>query len=139
MTKKFILIISVIFFSGCSVAGDPKALGAEALIAARYAEAYNIWLPLAEGGDPEVQESLALLLISDVDLHINLSKDERERLAMKWVDLSAKSGHKSAMRWIGQSLQNGWHGLDKDSKEANCWLNASDGKGDASDCSFKLK
>lgn len=139
MTNKFILLISIIFFTGCSVASDRKALGAEALISARYAEAYSIWLPLAEGGDPEVQESLALILISDVDLHIKLSKDDRERLAMKWVGLSAKSGHKSAMRWIGQSLQNGWHGLEKDDKEAKCWLDASDGKIDYSDCSFKMK
>ncbi|MFC5569355.1 hypothetical protein ACFPN1_04630 [Lysobacter yangpyeongensis] len=134
MNKKVLFSIILSLASvGCS-AGSPKDRGADAANSGRYAEAYKLWLPLAENGDSEVQESVALLLISDEDLGVALPKDQRERLALKWVVRSARNGNKSAMTWLGQAMQNGWHGLPANPVQAACWLAAGESKRAASSC-----
>ena len=124
---------------GCSFAQDEKLLGTEALNSGRYAEAYQLWLPLAEKGDAEVQEAIALLLTGDMDLGIKLSPVEREKSARSWVVRSAVSGNRSAMRWLGQALQSGWLGLKPDHSSAECWLAASENRFDKTKCTVPTR
>jgi len=127
MSKIYVWVVLLnLSFTVCAAGGD-KLQGAEAVNSGRYAEAYRLWLPLAEKGDREVQESLALLLSSNEDIGVKFSQLERNNLTLKWLMESAHNGQPSAMKWLADVFKNGWLGVPKDEVESVCWASAGSG------------
>jgi len=134
MSRVFLWVALMIFsFIVCAASND-KLRGTEAANSGRYAEAYRLWLPLAENGDREVQESLALLLSSGNDIGMKLSTPERDALVLKWLTKSAQNGQPSAMKWLADAFRHGWLGVPKNDAVSACWAKASGGAANASDC-----
>lgn len=134
MSKLITLIALVICFASACAAEDNKALGSDAANSGRYAAAYRLWLPLAEKGDREVQEAVALLLISEQDVGVDFSQTEREGLALKWLGKAALNGQPSAMTTLAKMYEYGWHDLPKNNTASACWFKASKASVKASDC-----
>lgn len=128
------VMIILLLCSGCAARGDGKSLGATAAESGDYKSAYNHWLPLAEKGDVEVQEAVALLLISDQDIGVDSTPLKRQEMAAEWMILSAKGGRKSAMLWLGQALENSWMGFPRRPDLGECWIEASEGMKDPRLC-----
>jgi hypothetical protein len=122
------LILTALIFSTACAADRSKDLGAQAANSGHLADAYRLWLPLAQKGDTEVQESIALLLVSDQDMGLKISKTEREKLALKWIIRSAKGGRQSARKWLADSFKHGWLGLNKNENASICWSDAANSK-----------
>jgi hypothetical protein len=72
-------LLLIVFTIGCATAQDAKVRGTTAANAGHFADAYRYWLPLAEAGDPEVQEAIALLLESENDLGLAVPARERQQ------------------------------------------------------------
>lgn len=104
------------------------------LIVEIFSKAYALWLPLAEKGDPEVQEAIALLLANKVVVGIQFSADEREAATRYWILRAVKGGQKSAILWLSDAPLNGWHGFKKSEKGAECWKLVAVGQAVNADC-----
>jgi hypothetical protein len=92
MNKVFAFVLLATFFVVAFAAENDKTLGMDALNSGHYAEAYRLWLPLAEQGDRELQEGVALLLLGDEDVGMRFTRSERDRLTLKWLVKSARNG-----------------------------------------------
>ena len=134
MSKKYLWIALTIFHVAASAAGDDKRRGAEAANSGHPAEAYRLWLPLAQSGDREVQESVALLLASGQDIGVKLSQSERDSLTLAWVTRSARNGQPSAMKWLAGAFEHGWMGLTKNDSASRCWAGAAGGERSTDEC-----
>ena len=132
--KRTFLLLLLFATTGCASATDAKSKGADALNRGYPAGAYRLWLPLAESGDPEVQEAVALLLVSEEDLGLTWTPRAREEAALGWVVRSAVSGRESAMTWLGDAYGRGFLGLEEDPIAADCWTRAGAGRGLAAKC-----
>jgi len=126
MGRKIALVTLLCFLASSSAAQSAKQLGANAANSGHYAEAYRLWLPLAEGGDREVQEGVALLLAGNGDLGVKFSAPERDAQTLKWLVKAARNGQPTAMRWLADSFKSGWYGLTANSGAAQCWRNAAE-------------
>ncbi|MFG6458501.1 hypothetical protein [Roseateles sp. BYS96W] len=126
MGRKIALVTVFCLLANSSSAESPKQLGADAANSGRYSEAYWLWLPLAEGGDREVQEGVALLLAGNGDLGIKFSASERHAQTLKWLVKSARNGQPTAMRWLADSFKWGWYGLIANPAAARCWRSAAE-------------
>ena len=133
MNRLILIALTTLFFTTCAAA-DPKTLGADAANSGHFAEAYRLWLPLAENGDREVQEAVALLLNSNEDVGLSLSSAERDALTLEWLGRSASNGQSSAMKWLSDAYKNGWLGLPRNGAAEACWMQASNGVVASSDC-----
>ena len=134
----FALLWTFLFIgSACAARSDSKDLGAAAANKGEFKVAYSYWLPLAENGDAEVQEAIALLLISGEDVGVDMAPKQREKMAAAWMMSSAKGGHKSAMMWLSQAFDNGWMGFPRKPELAKCWEDASEGKSDPNKCKIE--
>lgn len=136
MGRTIALVTLLCFLISSGAAESTKQLGADAANSGRYAEAYRLWLPLAEGGDREVQEGVALLLAGNGDLGVRFSASEREAQTLKWIVKSARNGQPDAMRWLADSFKSGWYGLRASQAAAQCWRSAaeSDAATGSSEC-----
>lgn len=134
MRKIYLWISLALFCVTACAAGDDKQRGADAAISGHYSEAYQLWLPLAERGDREVQESIALLLASGQDVGVKLSQSERDRLTLRWLLKAGRNGQASAMKWLADSFKNGWMGLPKDEAKSQCWAKAAVGDKSIAEC-----
>lgn len=119
------IALSLLVAPGCASGVDPKDVGAQALNGGNAQEAYRLWLPLAKAGDAQVQEAVALILVSNSSLGPTRSRRDREREALGWVAVSAESGWPSSMTWLADAYRNGFLGLAKDPIAAVCWAKAA--------------
>ncbi|MGW8392944.1 hypothetical protein [Pseudoduganella sp. HUAS MS19] len=132
--KNFIVIGILGLALGSAAARSLKELGTAAANSGNYPRAYAAWLSIAQQGDPEAQEAIALLLEAHVDVGINFSADERDAAIRYWIVQAAKGGKKSASRWLADALSRGWHGFQKSEEGATCWASVSAGQAAVSDC-----
>lgn len=133
--NKCVFIFVALLLAACAFAGqNSKDIGTAEAKAGRLDKAYAAWLPLAENGDPEVQEAIALLLVAEGDLGVDFKPGERTALARKWLGKSALNGQKSAMKWLSDAFANGWLNFSKDTDAAKCWRDASEVKVVALSC-----
>lgn len=119
------LVLLVLAGPGCARELGAKTAGAYALNKGDAAEAYRLWLPLARSGDPEVQEAIALILVSDAELKVARTREDREREALGWVAASAASGYQSSMVWLADAYKHGFLGLKRDAAASKCWAEAA--------------
>lgn len=117
-----------------ATAQDQKNLGAAAANSGDLPKAYALWLPLAQAGDPEVQEAVALLLASDEDIGVQFSVRARSAAIRYWLLKAAKGGNQSASQWLSDALLRGWYDFRKDDKGAKCWKDVAASGAKSDDC-----
>ena len=120
------LLLAVFLLSLTASANDSldKELGAQAYAKMDFTRAYELWLPLAKKGDREVQEAVAILLMSDFELKLHLDRETRDKKALFWMKQSAHNGHLKAIRWLSKAYRHGWLEVQIDEKLSNCYANA---------------
>ncbi len=92
--------------------------GTEALLEGNYAEAYCLWKPIADRGDPEAQYNLGWLYANGNGLNVNLDT------AVSWWRKAAEQGHADAQFAIALTYTMG-EGVDRDMGEAMRWYVAA--------------
>lgn len=119
--KQWALVFLLIFSISIAHAGDPVTEVAAAFQREDYAAAYNLILPLAERGDPEMQFTLALVLAGDIAIGMEAPRTDRDKLALRWLKRAASSGHVHASEWLADIFQHGWYGQAVNVSESACW------------------
>jgi len=109
---------------------------AEKLFAAGdYAAVYEEMLRCAKEGEPEAQFAVGLLIeANDEGMMVDLPKEEREQLAVRWFRKAAAVGHEGALGTLADSYENGWLGLPQDEEHARCWRSAIQEPGKIQEC-----
>ncbi len=107
-----------LLISGCDPNTDPQA----AFEAGNYAEARELWLPLAEAGDAEAQNAVGTIY------YLGLGVERNYRKALEWFEQAAKQGHSRAQRNLGMLYMDG-HGTGQDYLKAYTWFYAADKQG----------
>jgi TPR repeat protein len=130
---------------------DKFQRGKSAFDAGRYSQAREIWLPLAEAGDPRAQHAIARLYEkghgvgrdfkvaanwflkaaeqghadSEYRLAVGhvygLGVPRDEAIALSWLRKSANHGHKRAQKMLARAYENGRLGLVADPEQAKYW------------------
>jgi TPR repeat protein len=135
---------------------DQFQRGKSAFDAGRYSKAREIWLPLAEAGDPRAQHAIARLYEkgqgvgrdfkvaagwflkaaeqghadSEYRLAVGhvygLGVPRDEATALSWLRKSANHGHKRAQKMLARAYENGRLGLVADPEQAKYWYDKAD-------------
>lgn len=130
---------------------DQFRLGKSAFDAGEYSKAREIWLPLAESGDPRAQHAIARLYEKGkgVDRDFKAAADwfrkaaeqghadseyrlavghvyglgvkRDETAALSWLRKAANHGHKRAQKMLARAYQDGRLGLVADPEQAKYW------------------
>lgn len=125
MKKLFAGLLTVCCVSVGAKDLDPKRDGQAALAAGDYTKAYKTWFASAVlGRDPEIQESVALMLLSDKPIHARFN-GERKVMGVRLLFRAALNGRVSAMQSMAAGTENGSFGLIKDAQSADCWRQAA--------------
>lgn len=133
--KNIIIFLSAFFLTSCTTISHIENEATKAISEERYAKAYELtMLLLSKKEDSEYQLSAAILLVSDKDIGVSLSRSEREKQALNWIILSAKSGNVKSLDWLAHSYRHGEMGLDVNQSAAQCLDGAAKGKSDKSLC-----
>ena len=131
------IIVLFVSFTATAVAG-PFEDGLAAYHRSDYAEARDIWLPLAERGDAGAQFFLGLLYFeARTELGENLAliygeqhgvlRDYAE--AMKWFRKAARQGNTGGQLRLGDMYEYGW-GVPQDYEKAVKWYRLAADRGD---------
>lgn len=134
-----------------SAQADEFQSGMTAFNAGQYSKARELWLPLAEGGDPRAQHALARLYEKGrgVDRDFKVAADwflkaaeqghadseyrlavghlyglgvkRDETAALAWLRKAANHGHKRAQKTLARAYQDGRLGLVADPEQAKYW------------------
>lgn len=99
------------------------ARGAEAYRRDALAEAWRIWLPLAEAGHADAQFALGMLCERD-----SVWVDCGPADALRWYEHAARAGHKLAQFNLGNAYRRGL-GTSRDEALAREWLGRAAGQG----------
>ena len=110
----YIVIIFIIFLSGCSQASDPKILFEQG----KYEAAYKLWQPLAEQGDLYAQNYIGIHHY----LGLGVSRDYKK--AKQWFEKAAEAGFADAQYNIGMMYENGEY-VEQSYIEAHKWFTAA--------------
>lgn len=137
--KQLLVLFGLIGMLGCAIAQDKKALGVMAIERGETRQAYKLLIPFAQQGDAEAQEAVALLLGSDSDIGVKLSRQQRDRSARKWFIRAVHNGHLSAAKWIAYGLESGWAGFKKNEAGALCWKRVDLGEIEQRECEKFIK
>ncbi|MCZ6720230.1 MAG: tetratricopeptide repeat protein [Alphaproteobacteria bacterium] len=98
-------VLLLLAFAAPTVAGDDAAY--EAYHKGDYAEAYRLWIPLAEAGDPSAQYNIAVMHHHGLGVERVLSR------AVRWYARAAENGNAKAQTVIGDFYVDGyWEGED---------------------------
>jgi TPR repeat protein len=130
---------------------DKFQSGKSAFDAGKYSKAREIWLPLAESGDPRAQHAIARLYEkgNGVDRDFKVAADwflkaaeqghadseyrlavghvyglgvkRDEATALSWLRKAANHGHKRAQKMLARAYENGRLGLVADPEQAKYW------------------
>jgi hypothetical protein len=130
---------------------DKFQSGKSAFDAGQYSKARELWLPLAESGDPRAQHALARLYEKGrgVDRDFKTAADwflkaaeqghadseyrlavghvygfgvkRDETAALSWLRKAANHGHKRAQKMLARAYENGRLGLVADPEQAKYW------------------
>jgi TPR repeat protein len=95
-------------------AQDPTAAGMAAVRNGDFAEAYCLWRPLADRGDPEAQYHVGWLYANGNGLAVDIER------AIEFWRSAAEQGHADAQFAIGLAYTTG-EGLEQDLDEAVDW------------------
>jgi TPR repeat protein len=125
--------------------------GMSAFDAGQYSRAHELWLPLAEGGDPRAQHAIARLYEKgkgvDRDFKVaagwflkaaekghadseyrlavghvyGLGVPRDEAAALSWLRKAANHGHKRAQKMLARAYEHGRLGLVADPEQAKYW------------------
>lgn len=98
--------------TAAATASTPAERAREAMRAGNYAEAYCIWLPLANKGDPDAQFALGWMYHNGYGLAID---DHR---AIDWWDRAAQANHTEAMMALAQIYRLGGKNVKKNAERA---------------------
>ncbi len=91
---------------------DPGENAREAMRAGNYAEAYCIWRPLAERGDPEAQFAVGWMYHNGYGLAID------DHAAIDWWEKAAGSDHTEAMMALAMLYRLGGKDVKRNSERA---------------------
>ncbi len=98
--------------------------GLDAYKRGEFAEALEVWVQLAEAGDPESQFRVARLYVEGKGV------DRDDEAAVKWYRRAATQGHAQAQGSLGFMLHTG-RGVERDLTEAIEWYTKAAGAGRA--------
>ena len=123
MLKLFIrpLILAALLLPQILSAG-PLEDGHDAFDNKQYKQAYTIWLPLAEQGDPEAQYNIALLYMKGNGV------EQSDRIALSWFTRAGEQGMADAQYNAGVLFYSG-KGVYPDHKSAMEWWKLSADQG----------
>ena len=107
------LTVAILGTCGSAALAD-YASGEAAYRSGDYQQAYEIWLPAANEGDPASQTGVGFLFF----LGQGVPKDGIE--AAKWYQLAAEQGHAEAQTYLGMLYDQG-EGVAEDKDEAIRW------------------
>lgn len=88
----------------------------------KYREAYNIWMSLAQSGDPKSQMGLAKLYLRGD----GVEKDYKQ--GFYWTQKSAEQNNAEAQHYLGMLYKNG-DGTDMDLKKSEFWFRKAEENG----------
>ncbi len=108
------VVIGILSLSACTKEQDPIALFERG----DYAEAYQLLLPQATGGDHRAQNYLGIYYYLGYGVKKDYSK------ALQWYEAAARGGNPNAQRNYGDMLYYG-RGIDKDIANAYKWYFAA--------------
>ena len=120
--KKLLLTITFAIFS-TNVSAQDFYKGSKALHSGDLVTALKEWIPLAEQGDVQTQNSLGEIYLNGT---FGASKDYVE--ALKWFRLSAKLGNEYAQSVLGSMYEHG-KGVLKDYTVGHMWYNIASANG----------
>ena len=121
--KKWILCTAAILLLCSSIArADDIDDGVKAYDEGNYAQAIELFLPLANQGDAAAQFYLGLMYANGK----GVTQDHKE--AMKWYRLAAAQGDTDAQHNLGEMYFNG-HGVTQDYVRAHMWFNLAASQG----------
>ena len=87
-----------------------------------FEKLYELSLPCAEAGDPEMQFGVGLLIGATGEEQIgDFGESERQQVALSWFRRAAVKGHLEARNLLADSYIHGWYGLPEDEDLASCW------------------
>jgi len=110
-------IFTALVFAACAPCfAGPLEEGKSAYDRRDFAKALQIWLPLAEGGDAEAQDRVALLF----EKGEGVPKEEAK--AVVWFRKSAEQGNADAEANLGGMYFLGSGGLPRDMAQALIWM-----------------
>ena len=105
-----------------AVSLEPLALGRQAWLAGRHAEAVAHWRPLAVVGDPQAQLFLAYAY------RVGKGVAPDSAAAARWYRVAAEQGVAEAQYELGLMFEVG-NGVTSDPDEANYWYGRALGQG----------
>ena len=112
------LFAVIVTFAPAQAAGSYED-GLKAFEAEDYKTAYDIWLPLAEAGDPKAQQAIGVQYELGHGVKKNIDK------AIYWYKINIFSKHPSSMFNYGRLLMSGDAGKIY-FKDGLCWIYASE-------------
>ena len=114
------LLLLFVFLFACSEPVDPKA----AFDQGKYKQAYAIWLPMAEQGDPAAQNYIG------IQHYLGLGMKRNFKLAKQWFEKAAHQDYADAQYNLGMMYENG-HYVKQDYVKAFTWFYIASEKGSA--------
>jgi len=125
MPTKHLLITILLFLSlSATVCAGPLEDGHDAYDRKEYTKAYDIWIKLANEGDPEAQYNIGLLYLN------GLGVEKNERLALMWFTYAGEQGMADAQYNAGVLFYSG-KGVYPDHKSAIEWWTLAAAQGHA--------
>lgn len=128
--RAIMIFLSAVLSSGCSPATletlpcDTQALEerSESLYSEGKFEAlFREMVRCADEGMPEAQFAAGMLAAADGAEEITgQAREELDSQAVEWIRAAALSGHVEAAGVLADAYENGWLGLPKNSKTAQC-------------------
>ena len=94
-----------------TVLSDPLDEGVAAIQEGRYEEAIELFLPLAEQGDPHAENAMGAIYMNGWGVEVNIAE------ALRWYGLAAELGDAHAYFNLGQIYATG-NGVDQDCDKA---------------------
>jgi len=116
------LVLWAVVCVASEAADDSFARGWQAYEAGQYNGALQLWLPLADAGDPEAQLNIGFLYDAGQGVPADPSR------AVSWYRKSAEHGHAAAQYNLGMMYAAG-RGVTQDHVQARYWLMQAAGQG----------
>ena len=111
---RYCLFVAFFLLVACAESIDPKAH----FDTGNYKKSYQLWLPMAEAGDPIAQNYLG------IHHYLGLGKPRDYRKAKNWFEKAAADGLADAQYNLGTMYENGEY-VEIDYMRAYMWLFAA--------------
>ena len=115
---KYLFLILFFLISACSEQNDPKVLFEQG----KYEQAYKQWQPLAEQGDANAQNFIA------IQNYLGLGVSRNYKIAKEWFEKAAINGLADAQYNLGVMYENGEY-VEIDYVTAYMWFFIADKNG----------